>query len=84
MLEIKIKKVEKLQRDKQGIVTIIGLVMMTILLVIFAWLSPLIAEAINISKETVTDPLGAMLLDMFMFFILLGILISWFIYAGAK
>jgi len=84
MLEIKIKKVEKPQRDKQGIVTIIGLVMMTILLVIFAWLSPLIAEAINISKETVTDPLGTMLLDMFMFFILLGILISWFIYAGAK
>ena len=73
-----------LRRDEKGIVTIIGFVMFVILLVLYGYFSPLINEAIIKAKQNITDPLALLTIDMVQFFILLGILISWFVYAGTK
>ena len=69
--------------DNCGIVTIIGLIMFIILLILYAAFSPVLIEAINMSKACVTDTISTLVLDLIPAILLLGIVVSYLIYAGA-
>lgn len=70
--------------NEEGIVTIAGLVMLLMLLILYAWMVPLINEAVGYAQSFLVDPLAKLLLSMMHFFILLGILITWFMYATTR
>ncbi len=72
--------------DRKGIVTIVGLVMFVILLLIFGlmfvpiWFNVIVPSASNaIGGNTI----GLMMFRLIPAMFLLGIVISWFIYASA-
>ncbi len=69
--------------DEKGIVTIVGLIMFVVLIILFAEFSPIIAQALNLTSQYFTDPISKMILDLIPAMMLLGIVISYLIYAGA-
>lgn len=73
-----------MRADNRGMASIVGLVMVVLLLVMFAWMSPIVKNAIAYAKNYVTDSLALMLLDMIPFILLVGILVSWIIYSGTR
>ncbi len=79
-----VNRIQSFIRDNRGIVTIVGFVMFVILIIVFAKFMPIITDAMSVAKTNVTDSLTLSMIDMTPFFILMGIFISWFIYAGTK
>ena len=72
-----------LGKDSRGIVTIIGLIMFVVLLILLAEFSPIISTALNLSSQYFTDPISKMILNLIPAMLLLGLVISYLIYAGA-
>lgn len=70
-------------QDERAIVSVLGLIMIMILLMVFAYMTPLLSVAITTAKACITDTMTNLLLDSMNFFIVLGIIVSWLIYAGA-
>jgi len=54
-----------------------------VLIILFAEFSPVIATALNTTAQYFTDPISKMIIDMIPAMMLLGIVISYLIYAGA-
>jgi uncharacterized membrane protein (DUF485 family) len=75
--------IAELKENKEGIVTIVGLIMFFVLLIMFAAFSPVLMETISMAKGCVTDTISTMILDLIPAMILLGIVVSYLIYAGA-
>ena len=72
-----------IRKNEEGIVTIIGLIMFVVLIILLAEFSPILAQALNTTSQYFTDPISKMILDMIPAMLLLGIVISYLIYAGA-
>lgn len=67
-----------------GIVTIVGLLMFFILIIVFSAFSPILMNAISDAKVYITGTISTMLLDLIPAFVIIGIIISWFIYVETR
>ena len=77
------RQIVQFKQNDKGIVTIIGLIMFVVLIILFAEFSPVIAAALNTTAQYFTDPISKMIINMIPAMMLLGIVISYLIYAGA-
>lgn len=72
----------KMFRDRKGIVTIIGLIMFVVLIILFAEFAPILSTALNMTSQYFNDPISLMIIHLIPVMMLLGIVISYLIYAG--
>ncbi len=75
--------IKLLRRDKSGIVTIIGFVLFVIVLMIFAFFSPILMDSINRASSYLSDPFSSYLLTLIPTMFLIGIVVSYLIYSGS-
>ena len=80
---IRSKLLSKLKHDEKAIVTVIGFLLFLVVLIIFAYTSPVLIDCINKASGYLNDPFSPYILGLLPAMFLIGIVVSYLIYAGA-